>query len=63
MFTEEEEAERAKKVLDKRKNSLRIFKERIKVNAQLDRERQERRNLQQQDDPRLTKELPYFEYG
>jgi hypothetical protein len=62
-FTPEEEADRERKILDKRKNSLRIFKERIKLNAAIDKVNKDRKLMCTQVKNRSPITPPYFDYG
>ena len=59
-FTPEEELDREQKILEKRKNSLRIFRERIKRNAEIDKANKDKM-IQYKSSLPITP--PYFDYG
>ena len=59
-FTPEEELDREQKILEKRKNSLRIFRERIKRNAEIDKANKDKM-IQSKSSLPITP--PYFDYG
>ena len=62
-FTPEEEVDRELKLREKRKNSLRIFKERIKLNAAIDKANKDRKMECTQAKLLAPRTPPYFDYG